>query len=128
VAADEFESGRRMLLNFGHTLGHAVEKLSDYSGYSHGQAVAIGMVQIARLAENSGFTQPGTADLIEKLCLKFGLPIASPYKMQELLGTVALDKKSDSKGINFVLLKKPGEAFVKNFSFKQTEYFFLIAE
>ena len=64
VERDEFDTGERALLNFGHTFGHALEKLHQYQGLSHGAAVGIGMVMMARLGEKAGFTAPGTADKI----------------------------------------------------------------
>src|SRR5699024_11281158 len=73
VERDEKESGERALLNFGHTCGHAIEKLYDFSGISHGEAVGIGMVMISRAGENAGITEPGTADWIAALLEKYGL-------------------------------------------------------
>lgn len=61
---DEKEAGERALLNFGHTAGHAIEKLHNFTGISHGEAVGIGMVMISKAGESAGITEPGTAEKI----------------------------------------------------------------
>ena len=76
VEHDEFDTGERMLLNFGHTLGHAVEKTFHFDRYSHGEGVGIGMVLLTRQSEELGLTERGTADRIAALLQKFQLPIA----------------------------------------------------
>ena len=78
VETDEKDTGERMLLNFGHTIGHALETYTDYSKYSHGEAITIGMVAITRLSEKKGITKPGTADEIEALAKQIGLPTDIP--------------------------------------------------
>ena len=70
VSRDEREAGERMLLNFGHTLGHSIEKIYNFTGITHGMAVAIGMILIARAGELHGVTKAGTADRIVKICEK----------------------------------------------------------
>ena len=62
VEADEFDKGERMLLNFGHTIGHAIERQFHYETYTHGSAVGVRMVMISRLAENRGLTPKGTTE------------------------------------------------------------------
>ena len=64
VEHDEFDTGERMVLNFGHTLGHGLEKAHGYTGLTHGAAVGIGMVLIARVGEHMGLTEAGTAEQI----------------------------------------------------------------
>ena len=103
VERDEFDTGERALLNFGHTFGHALEKLHQYQGLSHGAAVGIGMVMMARLGEKAGFTAPGTADKIAAALEKYHLPVVE---------ATASDKKSTGSSINLVLLKDIGESFV----------------
>jgi 3-dehydroquinate synthase len=71
VSRDERESGVRMLLNFGHTLAHAIETLGGYRGLLHGEAVAIGMVYAAERSEALGFSPLGTAARLAKLCQRF---------------------------------------------------------
>lgn len=75
VEEDERESGRRMLLNFGHTLGHAIEKYGRFEGYSHGEAVGVGMLLACAAGERNGLTQPGTCGRIRSLLES----IASPW-------------------------------------------------
>ncbi len=76
VEHDEFDTGERMLLNFGHTLGHALEKLHGFSGLSHGAAVGIGMVMITKAGERAGLTAPGTADRITQVLELYHLPVS----------------------------------------------------
>lgn len=113
VEVDEKDLGDRMLLNFGHSLGHAVEKYFNYKKYNHGEAVGIGMFCITRKSEQIGITDKGTSELIESVLKKYELPYEMPeVNREEIFETVALDKKSCSKGINLILLKKTGEAFI----------------
>ena len=111
VSRDEKESGERMLLNFGHTLGHAIEKLNGFSGMTHGMAVAAGMVMIARAGEKNELTEPGTADRIAALCKKYDLPASDSHGFDELAEAAAGDKKTAGDGINLVLLRKIGDSF-----------------
>lgn len=112
VERDFKESGERMLLNFGHTLGHAIERHHNYTTVSHGEAVGMGMVAITRAAEAAGLTLPGTAHRIAGCLRKLGLPVESglsPARLSELAG---LDKKRRGGLINLVLLKSIGASFV----------------
>lgn len=113
VSRDEREAGERMLLNFGHTLGHAIEKIYDFKGISHGMAVAIGMVLIAKAGEKEGLTEQGTAGKIADLCLKYGLPTTDNATFEEMADAAAGDKKTSGSSINLVLLGKIGESFTK---------------
>ena len=113
VSRDEREAGERMLLNFGHTLGHAIEKLYNFKGISHGMAVAIGMVLIAKAGEKEGITETGTADRISKLCLKYGLPVSDKSTFEDMAQAATGDKKTAGNSINLVLLSKIGESFTK---------------
>ncbi len=112
VEEDERESGVRMLLNFGHTLGHALEKLHGYTGLSHGQAVGVGMVMIARVGEGLGLTAPGTADRIERLLVRYGLPTSDPAPFAEIADAALADKKRSGDDLRLVLLSEIGQAFV----------------
>lgn len=112
VERDEFDTGERALLNFGHTFGHALEKLHQYQGLSHGAAVGIGMVMMARLGEKAGFTAPGTADKIAAALEKYHLPVHSDLPLSQIVEATASDKKSTGSSINLVLLKNIGESFV----------------
>ena len=112
VERDEFDTGERALLNFGHTFGHALEKLHQYQGLSHGAAVGIGMVMMARLGEKAGFTAPGTAHKIAAALEKYHLPVHSDLPLSQIVEATASDKKSTGSSINLVLLKDIGESFV----------------
>lgn len=112
VEHDEREKGERMLLNFGHTLGHAIEKCLHYTGISHGAAVAAGMHLITLHAEQNGLTPPGTAARIDTLLKKYGLPTASPLPLEEVVHAALNDKKRAGGSIHLVLLKGIGDAFI----------------
>ena len=114
-----------MLLNFGHTFGHALEKFYHFEKLSHGFAVGIGMVLMARLGEAAGLTQAGTAKQIEGLLQKYGLPVRDPAPLEALLKATTLDKKSTSSTIRIVLLEKIGVSFVKELSHDE---FYRLAE
>ena len=114
VEIDEKDFGERMLLNFGHTLGHAIEKYFEYIKYTHGEAVGIGMYNITQKSEEMGITDKGTSEIIKEVLNKYELPYNMPeIKREDIMETVALDKKGSSSGINLILLKKIGEAFIK---------------
>jgi len=112
VARDERDAGARLILNYGHTLGHALERLDAFGGRSHGEAIAIGMVFGARLAEARGLARTGlgsrTARLLSSLGLETdgGLPPAG-----EIVGAFRLDKKYHG-GVRFVLLRDVGQPVV----------------
>lgn len=112
VEADEFDTGERMLLNFGHTLGHAVEQYYQYKRESHGEAVSIGMYQITRLAEEKGLGVPGEAERIRKVLESYGLPVKAGIPAPELEQAMKLDKKNLNGKRNLILLKEIGEAYV----------------
>ncbi len=109
VSKDEREeTGLRAVLNFGHTVGHAIEAVAGYDGaYRHGEAVAVGMVAEARLAERLGRAEGGVAARIEGLLARFGLPTAAPgLDAAALVEAMGRDKKNRGGQIRFVL---PGE-------------------
>ncbi|MGH0030001.1 MAG: 3-dehydroquinate synthase [Myxococcota bacterium] len=111
VSRDERETGLRMLLNFGHTLAHAVEALQRYRKLLHGEAVAIGMVYAARRSEALGHAPSGTADRIEALCRRFGLPTeVPPQPRSAYLRALRVDKKKRDSHIRFVVLEGIGSA------------------
>lgn len=112
VEADELDTGRRLILNFGHTIGHAIEQVSGYQTYTHGEAVAIGMSMICRRSEQLGWTQPGTTAMIEEALLKAGLPLTMDLDKTALLAAVENDKKSCSGGMQLVILSEIGRAEV----------------
>lgn len=105
VSEDEKEGGIRALLNFGHTLGHSFEKLTDYE-MTHGAAVALGMIIIARA------TKPEIAEEIKGLCKKYGLPAETDFTAEELYGVAIRDKKRSGDSITLVLPEKRGECIL----------------
>ena len=112
VERDEKESGERMLLNFGHTMGHAIEKCSHYTGIAHGEAVGIGMLIMARAGEAAGLTQSGTAARIQAVLEKCGMPTDCQFTAEEMCDAAMLDKKRRGETINIVLLREIGDSFV----------------
>lgn len=113
VEEDERESGHRMLLNFGHTIGHALEKHYKYKVLSHGEAVGIGMVQICRAAEAAKLTKPGTAGQIADALELYGLPTEDPAPRSEIVKGIGFDKKRAGGDINLVLLREIGNSYVQ---------------
>lgn len=124
VENDFKESGERMLLNLGHTLGHAIELYNGFKGITHGEAVAIGTVIITSAAENNGLCEVGTAKEIAGLLKKLNLPTSTDIPLKELISLCTRDKKAWGSSINLVLPKKIGEAFVTNIAIDNLEEFF----
>jgi 3-dehydroquinate synthase len=114
VGADELEEARegevgRLVLNYGHTLGHALERLAGYRGLRHGEAVALGMVFAARVAEATGLAPPGLAAGHMELLAALGLPVGGVrLDPDRVLAAMATDKKQRG-GLRLVLLRAPGE-------------------
>lgn len=103
VERDEREGGLRAVLNYGHTIGHAVETLSGYGRVRHGEAVAIGMAQIAALAVRHGFSSAEARDRVVSLLTKVGLPTELPrFSANEYVEIIAHDKKKRDDGVNFI--------------------------
>lgn len=124
VARDERDEGPRMVLNFGHTIGHALEKQAGFVGLTHGQAVAIGMCHITAKSEQMGVTAPGTAARLTALCRAFGLPTRLPQGSRDgLLQTMALDKKVRGGVITVVLLREIGTAELVKINTAELENF-----
>ena len=123
VSRDEREAGERMLLNFGHTLGHAIEKIYNFTGITHGMAVAIGMILIARAGERHGVTAKGTADKIVRLCEKYHLPTDDPATFAQMAQAARGDKKTAGSKISLVLLKTIGESFILSIPIDELEEF-----
>jgi 3-dehydroquinate synthase len=109
VAADEREGGVRKTLNFGHTVGHAVEALSGFT-LLHGEAIAIGMVVEARIGEQIGISEPGTADRVREALHRFGLPTRVPGEMdaRRILELTRVDKKARAGRVEYALVEKVG--------------------
>ncbi len=111
VEADERESGERRLLNFGHTLGHALEAHSGFR-LSHGRAVAAGMMLLTRAAESLDLTEAGTADALSSLLEKYRLPTGDDTPPEVYLSHAALDKKRAGDTLSLILLQKIGDGYV----------------
>ncbi len=112
VENDFTEKGERMLLNFGHTVGHAIEKLENFCGISHGMAVGVGMVMITKASEKAGLTEIGTAKRIYELLKKYGMPTETEHSENDIASVSMSDKKRRSNTINTILLKKIGDSFI----------------
>ena len=108
VTIDEHDTGLRMILNFGHTIGHAAEKLGNYVDLTHGQAVAVGMVAAMRLS-----AMLGNEDLSERLIgilEHIGLPTELKYGREDIYRSLLSDKKKFGATVNFILVREPGRA------------------
>ena len=114
VENDERDTGERMLLNFGHTLGHAVETYYNYSTYSHGECVGIGMYAISLISEEKKLTEKGVSSEIKDILIQYGLPYEAPIeKKDEILETIALDKKNIDNALKVVILKGIGQGIIE---------------
>jgi 3-dehydroquinate synthase len=114
VQEDEFEKGDRKLLNFGHTLGHALENQYELS---HGQAISIGMAYASSLSQKiNGFKN---TDRLVGLLDQYGLPTFAEFDKEKVINVLKMDKKKTKDSINFILLEKIGKAFIKEISIQQ---------
>lgn len=116
VQNDEFEKGERRLLNFGHTLGHALENQYELS---HGQAVAIGMAYATLISQQIlGFKE---AERVTRLIQQYDLPTFAEFDKQKVFSVLKMDKKRERESINYVLLEKTGKGVVKSIPINQLE-------
>lgn len=116
VQKDEFEKGERRLLNFGHTIGHALETQYELL---HGQAIAIGMTYACHISEQlTGFKQ---TEKVVRVLEKYNLPTYASFNRQKVFEVLKMDKKRERKEMNYVLLEKIGKGVVKNISLNQLE-------
>jgi 3-dehydroquinate synthase len=121
VSEDERESGRRAILNFGHTVGHAVESASGYE-LLHGEAVALGMVAALALGEARGVTAAGLRVRTEALLARLGLPIDVRSRLTaEVLDRIEVDKKRRSDAVRFVLIPRLGESILVDIPLKDAK-------
>ncbi|MBQ2943243.1 MAG: 3-dehydroquinate synthase [Ruminococcus sp.] len=111
VCEDEFDTGARQFLNLGHTVGHAIERLSDFE-VSHGNAVAQGMCVVARACAKEGMCEASVAKEIEKLCKKFSLPTVVTMDSEALFEASLSDKKRMAEEITLVLVRSFGDCFL----------------
>jgi 3-dehydroquinate synthase len=116
VLNDEFEQGDRKLLNYGHTLGHAIENMYELS---HGQAISIGMTYAALIsAQIKGFPD---AEAVIGLLAKYGLPTFADFDQKKAFKILQMDKKKQAQGIGFILLQKIGKAVIQPLQFTELE-------
>lgn len=113
VEGDEFDTGERMILNFGHTFGHAIEKQYNYETYTHGEGVGCGMIMACDFGEKLGITPVGIKARMEKIVKSYNLPHSIKISKDELNHAVLVDKKGDGDMINLILLDKIGHAVIK---------------
>jgi 3-dehydroquinate synthetase len=114
VSEDERESGRRTLLNYGHTVGHAIEAVTGYRAYLHGEAVAIGMRAAGIIAAELGLLPPAELERQQALIRRFGLPEAAPgLDPRAVFDATLVDKKVRAGAIRWVLLERIGQAVVR---------------
>ena len=121
VEKDEKEENLRMILNFGHTIGHAIEQYTNYDVYSHGEAISTGMIDIIRIGVQKNITQEGQLERVKNLLEKLNLPTEIKYPIEKIKEIMKRDKKSISGGINFVFLKEIGK--VEIVKMNETEFF-----
>ncbi|MBM3495546.1 MAG: 3-dehydroquinate synthase, partial [Armatimonadetes bacterium] len=112
VEADETEQGVRAVLNFGHTIGHALETLDGYRRMRHGEAVAIGMVGACLVGEEVGVTAPNVTEAVRQALNAAGLPTCAPGSLtaEGIIAAMGADKKSERGSPRFVLLREVGHA------------------
>ncbi|MFI3266100.1 MAG: 3-dehydroquinate synthase [Rikenellaceae bacterium] len=119
VESDERESGRRKLLNLGHTIAHAVEKCS--SDFLHGEAVAIGMATIADISVKEGLLNSDDAQRIKKAIENMGLPLTSGIDNHRLYKALLSDKKKETNHLDLILIKSIGEAVIVPYTLDKLE-------
>jgi 3-dehydroquinate synthase len=118
VRRDEKERGERRILNFGHTLGHALEKVSSIS---HGEAVSVGMVAASAWAAKRGLLPKKEATRISRLLESLGLPVTMEADTDAIMDAISKDKKREGDRIHFVFLRRIGEAVVEPISLAEAE-------
>ncbi len=116
VTRDERENGERRKLNFGHTLGHALEKVT---GLSHGEAISLGMVLAAELSVRKGFLSELEAARLKALLQRFGLPVRLSFSVDRITAALRMDKKRHGKTLHFVFLKGIGCCEVKEIGLEE---------
>lgn len=123
VERDEFDNGERMLLNFGHTIGHALEKCTGYERYTHGEAVAIGMLLLTGRTEQLGLTERGTTERLQAILTQFALPLETDVPVELLLEAMTADKKKKGEGITLVYLERIGCGRLLKLPFAQLRHY-----
>lgn len=119
VEQDEFDTGLRGLLNFGHTMGHAIEQYYGFSKFSHGEGVGIGMYQLTQRTEELGITPAGTAAQIKAVLEKYQLPTEPGVAKALLLEGMQHDKKKNGNTLTIIILESLGKAVLKKLAWEQ---------
>ena len=122
VTIDEFDRGERQKLNLGHTIGHALEALSNFT-LTHGQAVAIGMATIVRSAYKHEYCSAETAEQILALLQKFGLPVHTDYSFADIASAASFDKKRHGNALNFIIPRHIGDCTIETIPINCLESF-----
>ncbi len=125
VTADEFEKGERAFLNFGHTVAHAVEVLSEYKT-PHGSAVAIGMAVITKACTEKGICEKQALDALLPLLKKYNLPCLCPYGVEDVYSATLKDKKNANGKITLVLLTAKGKSILKKCTHEELKEFIML--
>ena len=112
VEVDEHDTGLRMILNFGHTIGHAIEKIGNYTAHTHGQAVAMGMVAAMKIAQQLG-TNNDLDDYLSSLLQEVGLLVDLHYPREAIFKALLSDKKKMGQTVNFILVRSLGRADIE---------------
>ncbi|NOR44346.1 MAG: 3-dehydroquinate synthase [Candidatus Delongbacteria bacterium] len=121
VSIDERESELRRILNFGHTVGHAIELAEDLT---HGEAISIGMVAALGISVEKGYININVFIQIEKLLKKYGLPTDLPKDIGKIIEVIKFDKKNEKDGLNFILIKELGKAIIEKVDLDELEKLF----
>lgn len=126
VEQDERDKGIRMILNFGHTAGHGIEKLTGYGALTHGHAVAIGMQLIVDAGEVAGLTKAGTSEQLKRLLQKHQLGVELPENVtiDAVIDEMKTDKKNLYGKLNLVVLKEIGQSDVVAMTFNEVSAFY----
>ncbi len=114
VNQDEKERGKRALLNFGHTIGHALEAVTEYQSYNHGEAVAVGMVGAAQISYKMGMIDREAYNFVKELIKVYGLPFSYQYNedIEGVYQRLFYDKKVKNNSLRWILLRDLGEAYI----------------
>ncbi|MEG1887975.1 MAG: 3-dehydroquinate synthase [Lachnospiraceae bacterium] len=122
VGLDQRDTGKRQLLNFGHTIGHAIEKCSNYQ-VTHGHAVAIGMYIVSRASYQLGYSQEDCSEDLKRILLKFKFPLECNFSSKQLAEVAWKDKKRQGDRITLVVPKKMGACYLKELPISELEHF-----
>ena len=110
VEHDVFDMGERMMLNFGHTIGHAIEGCYGFGHYTHGEGVAAGMSMLTGVTEAMGLTKAGTTARLRKVIKQYGLPTDVDASAEDLIPYISNDKKMRGNHITLVIIEEIGKA------------------